>query len=42
MRDIIPNMDLQELKTQFVREELEIGEEYGNIFSFVDFSNVNN
>ena len=35
-------MDLQELKTQFVREELEIGEEYGNIFSFVDFSNVNN
>ena len=35
-------MDLQELKTQVIREELEIGEEYGNIFSFVDFSNVNN
>lgn len=35
-------MDLQEFKTQAVREELEIGEKYGNIFSFIDFSNVNN
>lgn len=35
-------MDLQELKKQFIREELEISEEYGRIFSFVDFGNVNN
>ncbi len=34
-------MDLQELKKQFVCGELEITSEYGRIFSFVDFSNVN-
>jgi len=36
-------MNLDELKKQFVREEFKIGEnEYGNIFSFIDFGNVNN
>lgn len=34
-------MELQELKKQFIRGELGIGNEYGTIFSFVDFSNVN-
>lgn len=34
-------MDLRELKRQFVCGELEIMPEYGRIFSFVDFSNVN-
>jgi uncharacterized LabA/DUF88 family protein len=34
-------MDLQELKRQFVCGELEISLEYGRIFSFIDFSNVN-
>ncbi len=35
-------MELQELKTQLVREDLDIGDKYGRIFSFIDFSNVNN
>lgn len=34
-------MDIQEFKKQFVREELGIPEEYGRVFAFVDFSNVN-
>lgn len=34
-------MDLESLKNQFIKNELEITEEYGEIFSFVDFSNVN-
>lgn len=34
-------MELQELKKKFIRDELGIGKEYGKIFSFVDFSNVN-
>lgn len=34
-------MDLQELKKKFIREELVISEDYGKIFSFIDFSNVN-
>lgn len=35
-------MDLKDLKKQVIREELEIGEDYGKIFSFIDFANVNN
>ncbi len=34
-------MDLQDLKKKFIREELQITDDYGRIFSFVDFSNVN-
>lgn len=34
-------MDLQGLKKQFVCGELEITPEYGRVFSFIDFSNVN-
>lgn len=34
-------MDLSELKNQFVREEHGISAEYGKVFSFIDFSNVN-
>src|SRR3990167_2361699 len=34
-------MDLQDLKKQLIFAELEITEEYGRIFVFVDFSNVN-
>lgn len=34
-------MDLEELKKQFTKDELEITEDYGRIFSFIDFSNVN-
>lgn len=34
-------MDLQEFKKKFIRDELGITEEYGKIFSFIDFSNVN-
>ncbi|MFP4539568.1 MAG: NYN domain-containing protein [Candidatus Paceibacterota bacterium] len=34
-------MNLQELKNKIIREELEIGEDYGEIFSFIDFANVN-
>ena len=34
-------MDLQELKKQFTREELKIDENFGRVFSFIDFSNVN-
>jgi len=34
-------MDLSELKSQFIKEEYGILPEYGKIFSFIDFSNVN-
>ena len=34
-------MDLQDFKKKFIRDEFGITEEYGRIFSFVDFSNVN-
>lgn len=34
-------MDLQEFKNKFIRDELGIIEEYGRVFSFIDFSNVN-
>lgn len=35
-------MDLEEFKKDFIRKELEITEDYGKIFSFIDFGNVNN
>lgn len=35
-------MDLDTFKKQFVKDELEIKEDYGRIFSFIDFGNVNN
>jgi len=35
-------MDLETFKKQYIREELGISEEYGTIFSFIDFGNVNN
>ncbi len=34
-------MDLENFKKQFTKGELEITEDYGPIFSFIDFSNVN-
>jgi len=34
-------MDLNDIKSKFIRDELGITEDYGKIFSFVDFSNVN-
>jgi len=34
-------MDLQDLKKKFIRDELGITEDYGIIFAFIDFSNVN-
>jgi hypothetical protein len=34
-------MDLEEFKNQFIRTDLGISDDYGRIFSFVDFSNVN-
>lgn len=34
-------MNLDDLKKEVIREELEITKEYGNIFSFIDFANVN-
>lgn len=34
-------MDLENFKKQFTRSELGIIEDYGKIFSFIDFSNVN-
>jgi uncharacterized LabA/DUF88 family protein len=34
-------MNLEEFKKEYIRKELELTEEYGRIFSFVDFSNVN-
>lgn len=34
-------MDLQAFKKQNTKNELEISEQYGRIFSFIDFSNVN-
>jgi len=34
-------MDLQELKKQYIKDELEITEDHGKIFSFIDFGNVN-
>ncbi len=35
-------MELQDFKKEFVRSELSIDENYGKIFSFIDFGNVNN
>lgn len=35
-------MDLDTFKKQFIREELGLGEDYGRIFTFIDFGNVNN
>ena len=34
-------MDIQEFKKEFVCGELQITGEYGKVFSFIDFSNVN-
>lgn len=34
-------MDLSELKKQFIKDEIGITKDYGRIFSFIDFSNVN-
>ena len=34
-------MDLQEFKKQFIRDELGVTEDYGSIFTFIDFGNVN-
>ena len=34
-------MDLQDLKKKFIKDELHITEDYGKIFTFIDFSNVN-
>ncbi len=34
-------MDLQDLKKKFIKDELQITEDYGKIFAFIDFSNVN-
>lgn len=35
-------MDLNQFKEQFICEQLQITEDYGKIFSFIDFGNVNN
>lgn len=35
-------MDLNELKNEFVREQLGINNSYGRVLSFIDFANVNN
>ncbi len=35
-------MDLESLKKQFIKDELGISNDFGNIFTFVDFANVNN
>ncbi|MFA4975749.1 MAG: NYN domain-containing protein [Candidatus Paceibacterota bacterium] len=34
-------MDLENFKKQFTKGELEITEDFGRVFSFIDFSNVN-
>lgn len=34
-------MDLQEFKKEYVQKELGISEEFGKIFTFIDFGNVN-
>ena len=34
-------MDLESFKKQFIKDELKITEDFGKIFSFIDFSNVN-
>ena len=34
-------MDLQDLKKKFIKDELHITEDYGKIFTFIDFSNLN-
>ncbi len=34
-------MDFQDLKKELVCVELEITKDYGRIFTFIDFSNVN-
>lgn len=35
-------MDLDNLKKEYVKNELDIREDFGHIFSFIDFANVNN
>jgi uncharacterized LabA/DUF88 family protein len=35
-------MELQDLKKEYVRDELSIDDNFGRIFCFVDFANVNN
>ncbi|MCK5021800.1 MAG: NYN domain-containing protein [Candidatus Pacebacteria bacterium] len=35
-------MDIEELKKQVIKERLGINKEFGKIFSFIDFGNVNN
>jgi len=37
----LSEMDLEDLKSKIIRDELGINEDYKNIFSFVDFGNVN-
>jgi len=34
-------MELEELKNKIIKEELNINENFGKIFSFIDFGNVN-
>lgn len=35
-------MNLEELQRQFIKNEIGISNQYGKIFSFIDFANVNN
>lgn len=35
-------MDFKEFRNKFIRENLEIEEDYGKILSFIDFANINN
>tara|TARA_B100000508_G_C11455606_1_gene276571 strand:- start:1321 stop:1992 length:672 start_codon:yes stop_codon:yes gene_type:complete len=35
-------MNLDDLKKKLIREDLNISDEYGKIFSYIDFGNVNN
>ncbi len=34
-------MDLQDIRKKFIKDELQITEDYGKVFVFIDFSNVN-
>ncbi|MBU1091685.1 NYN domain-containing protein [Patescibacteria group bacterium] len=34
-------MDLEKLKQQYIKDDLKITKEYGRVFSFIDFGNVN-
>lgn len=34
-------MDLQDLKNKVIRDDLQITEDHGKVFTFIDFSNVN-